>query len=65
MAVSWEGHTGLASLCFDGNKITPFWKATGGWIYQHLIVKGQNMVQGADREAWCVAGRTMHGIMWP
>lgn len=56
MAVSWEGHTGLASLYFDGVEQTPFWRASGGAVDQEYPAKG-----GVDKHVAAGTARFDHG----
>lgn len=56
VAVSWEGHTGLATLYFDGKEVVPFWKATGGRVDQQYPNKG-----GVDKHVAAGTARFDHG----
>ncbi len=60
VAVSWEGHTGLATLYFDGVEIVPFWKATGGRVDQQYPNKG-----GVDKHVAAGTARFDHGKAHP
>ena len=56
MAVSWEGHTGLATLYFDGKEVSPFWRASGGQVDQQYPSKG-----GVDKHVAAGTARFDHG----
>ena len=56
VAVSWEGHTGLATLYFDGKEVAPFWRASGGQVDQQYPSKG-----GVDKHVAAGTARFDHG----
>ena len=56
VAVTWEGHTGAASLYFDGKEITPFWRASGGRVDQQYPAQG-----GVDKHVAAGTARFDHG----
>ena len=56
MAVSWEGHTGLATLYFDGREVAPFWRASGGQVDQQYPDKGR-----VDKHVAAGTARFDHG----
>lgn len=56
VAVTWEGHTGAASLHFDGKEITPFWRASGGRVDQQYPAQG-----GVDKHLAAGTARFDHG----
>ena len=56
IAVTWEGHTGLTSLYYDGVEQTPFWRASGGSVDQQYPSKG-----GVDKHVAAGTARFDHG----
>ena len=56
VAVTWEGHTGAATLYFDGKEISPFWRASGGRVDQQYPAQG-----GVDKHVAAGTARFDHG----
>ena len=53
IAATWEANSGETALYFDGERQTPFWRATGGRVEQEYPSSGgvdNHLAWGTDRQ---------------